>query len=175
MWGKASRIPVHSAEGECPALSLCSKEESFWYRHVEPYTVDTVVNNSITFHSVSSREDRGKDREITFPLRAHFTHCLEKATLKTAIVHSLGIFVLIKDIWVSTSRLKHLHISQGPLISILFSAKGWKCSDLALTEGSRINNGELKKRYYFQYILFWDRKPRRCFEKCLMQEHKIQK
>ena len=56
------------------------------------------MNNSIKLHSESSREDTEKDREITFPLRAHFTHCLEKAPLKTAIIHPRGIFVLIEGI-----------------------------------------------------------------------------
>jgi hypothetical protein len=43
----------------------------------------------------------------------------------------------------------YLLILQSLLISILFSARGWKISDLALTEGLRVNNGELKK-----YIIF---------------------
>ena len=39
------------------------------------------------------------------------------------------------------------------MISILFSARVWECSDLALTEGSRENNGELKKDIMFGIVL----------------------
>jgi len=47
----------------------------------------------------------------------------------------------------------YLLISLSPMISILFSARVWECSDLALTEGSRENNGELKKDIMFGIVL----------------------
>jgi len=66
--------------------------------------------------------------------------CANKMYL--SVRRPLGTFTLFSN---------YLLISQRPLISILFSARGWKCSDLALAEGSHVNNGEFKKDIIFRY------------------------